>query len=35
MTDNGYLRPQNPLKILGEYLIKKSNEVEQGQNNRQ
>ncbi|GAM37944.1 COMPASS complex subunit [Talaromyces pinophilus] len=28
-------QPQNPLKVLGEYLIKKSNEVEQGQNNGQ
>ncbi|RAO69292.1 uncharacterized protein BHQ10_005304 [Talaromyces amestolkiae] len=28
-------QPQNPLKVLGEYLIKKSNEVEQGQNTAQ
>ncbi|EEA21422.1 COMPASS (complex proteins associated with Set1p) component [Talaromyces marneffei ATCC 18224] len=28
-------QPQNPLKVLGEYLIKKSNEVEQGHNNAQ
>ncbi|EED17003.1 COMPASS complex subunit Sdc1, putative [Talaromyces stipitatus ATCC 10500] len=28
-------QPSNPLKVLGEFLIKKSNEVEQGQNNAQ
>lgn len=33
--DDARFRPHNPLKVLGEYLIKKSNEVEQGQNNGQ
>lgn len=31
-TDDIRFRPSNPLKVLGEYLIKKSDEIEQKQN---